>query len=389
MKLKAHTLKALVCVMTGALVTSGWAQTATKPAASTTKVKKVLLYNKIGGWRHSAGIADVKTVMTRLAASKGFQLVQSEDESALTAANLATFQAIVWNNNTNGAGSVSDAGARTAVMNYLKQGGGWLLIHGAGDHANSWADLTTTLGNSFTRHGNQGPAEFVIDNAAKSHKELKFMVQDLPTNGVVRLTDEWYSFQRTVRPLSGVTVVATARAAGTNGVIVPVEDGSGDLTYIWARDVEKGRLLYNAIGHGENQLMAQVDSVVTKFYWDNLRYVAGDFQNGCTTVGNANYDATARVHDQAMCSATSIIGGEKAFRSDLAVSYSGLKAQVSFPHSEAIVAKMRDLRGAVVWERTFAQGAAEIAVGGGLNAGLYQLELRSGKSVANQRIVLR
>jgi type 1 glutamine amidotransferase len=380
---KLTAAAAALCLGLGAAPTAAQ----TKPAESTSKVKKVLLYNLIGGWRHVDGIADVKSVMTKLAAAKGFQLTQTEDPSPFTVEYLKQFQVIVWNNNTNGASSVPSNTARQAIIDYVNQGGGWFLIHGAGDHANSWTQLTQTLGTSFTRHGNQGAAEFVVDNEAKEHPELKFMVQTVPAT--VRLTDEWYSFQNTVRPLPGVTVVATARpVSGVNNVIVPVADGSNDLTYIWAREVGKGRMLYNAVGHGQNQLMAQQDSVVPKLYWENLRYAAGDFQNGCTTQGDSKFNAGARVHVSDSCSTVSVaLPGPS--RGELMVTRGATMTRVAFPHAGSFSIRLRDVRGALVWQKTMPAGTSEIQLGEGIKPGVYHLEVRNGRNVATQRLALQ
>jgi hypothetical protein len=275
-------------------------------------------------------------------------------------------------------------------MDYIKQGGGWFLIHGAGDHMNRWADLTTVLGTTFSEHGAQGKAEAVVDAAAKAHKELKFMVDAVPAT--FQLTDEWYSFNNTVRPLQGVTVVATARAvAGVNNVIKPVRDNSNDLTYIWARQghstVGEGRMIYNAIGHGQNQLMAQLDSIVPKLYWENLRYAAGDYKNGCTTKGNSAYDSTARVLDAAACVGTSIGNGETV-RGDFTVSRGTLRMRMDFAHSGPVTIRARDMRGSLVWEKALPAGASEVALDNVLESGMYSLELRSGRSVAHQRVML-
>lgn len=335
----------------------------TKPPESATKVKKVLLYNKIGGWVHVDGSADVKTVMTRLAAKKGFQLTQLADDGSITLDFLKGFQVIVWNNNTNGGSSVPSSSARTAVLNYVNQGGGWLLIHGAGDHGDSWAELRSAMGTKFTTHGAQGAAEAVIDNAAKQHPELKFAVEGLPAT--IRLTDEWYSFNNTVRAISGVTVIATARAvSGANGVIVPLADGSGDFTYIWARQMQQGRLVYNAIGHGQNQLMAQGDSVVPKIYWENLRYLAGDY--AVTTSINA-----------------------ETVRNGLTISRGSENMRLEMPLTGSVQVRLFNLSGVKVWESTLPASTSEISLDEGIKAGVYQLEARSGKSIAHQRIVLK
>lgn len=272
----------------------------TKPPESASKVKKVMLYNKIGGWIAPVGVAEVTTTLGKIAAAKGFQLVVLDADSVITLDYLKQFQVIVWNNNTNGAASVPRLAARQAILEYVDQGGGWLLIHGAGDHMNTWTGLAEAMGTVSTRTGNNGQAEVVLDSAGRSHRELKWMMDGVPD--VFRLEDRWLNFRNTVRPLPGVTVVATSRVIpGIPNILIPAEDGSGDQVYIWAREIGKGRLLYNAIGFGSFKLMEQQDSIVPRLYWENLRYAAGDYQNGCANPASAGYDPAARVHVEAMC----------------------------------------------------------------------------------------
>jgi len=101
---------AALCLELGSVPASAQA----KPAESTSKVKKVMLYNRIGGWPHTDGIADVKSVMTKLAAAKGFQLTQVADDVGITLDYLKQFQVIVWNNNTNGGSSMPSSTARSS-----------------------------------------------------------------------------------------------------------------------------------------------------------------------------------------------------------------------------------------------------------------------------------
>jgi len=371
-------------LLTAMAVGSAIAQTATKPAESTSRVKKVLLYNKVGGWVHTDGIADVKTVMGRMATAKRFALTQLEDDGSITLDFLKQFQVIVWNNNVNGSGSVPSTTARTAIINYVKGGGGWLLIHGAGDHGDTWADLKSAMGTKFTEHGNQGNADAVKDPDGAKHPEMKFMIQDLPAT--IRLKDEWYGFQNTVRPLAGVTVLYTAKN-GENNVLRQPADGLGDYTYIWGREYEKGRLVYDAIGHGQNQLMAQADSIVPKMYWEAMRYLAGDFKNGCTDPTASNYDSTARVN--VGCTAVGIQHMSGPMKSNFALTKDGQRFQLDFVHQGDFHLTLRDIQGAVVWAKNVSGSADEARLDKSVLPGVYYMEARASKAISQQRIVIR
>src|SRR4051812_35200330 len=88
-----------LALMAALCLVSAPAGAQTKPPESISKIKKVLLYNKIGGWMDLDGIADVKAAFSTLAAAKGFELVQSAEDLGITLDYLKQFQVIVWNNN--------------------------------------------------------------------------------------------------------------------------------------------------------------------------------------------------------------------------------------------------------------------------------------------------
>lgn len=356
----------------------------TKPAESTSKVKKVLLYNKVGGWMNTTGNTQVKDAFSQLASTKGFELVQSSDDAEITLDYLRQYQVIVWNNNTDGAKSVPNSIARQAILDYLEQGGGWFLIGLAGDHADSWNGLAEALGTKFTRHSKTGDAEIVLDNEAALHPELKWMTGDFPE--VFVFNDIWLSFSKTVRHLPGVTVVATARnLPGTTDYVVPMGDGSGDNVYIWAREVGKGRLLYSAMGFGLTRIMAQQDSIVPKSYWEFLRYAAGDFQNGCTLATSPGFDPAARIHVEAMCSATGL--KPQSTRPDQGIVPMGDAFRFTSPDGP-FHARIRDLRGALVWERALPAGTEKLVFDKGIKPGVYFFEARSASGVEHRRLVI-
>jgi Trehalose utilisation len=267
----------------------------TPPPESTSKVKRVLLYNKIGGWRAVDGIANVNQYMASLAQAKGFVLDTLSDETSLTLEFLKQYQVIIWNNNSNGAATVPLASARQAIIDYVNQGGGWLLIGWAGMHANSWAALTEMMGASCTRFPGRGTANMQADSAAIYHPELRFVVHSVPQS--ISLNEFWMSIDRTVRPLPNVTVLYTTQ--GPRNVVLPPDDGSGDPVYVWARTIEMGKLLFCPAGWspGQPSPLAQSDSAVAKLYWNSMRWLAGDFQNGCTDPTSPKFNPETRIDD--------------------------------------------------------------------------------------------
>lgn len=356
---------------------------AVKPAESTSKVKKVLRFTKIGTneYLHQDGQRDLLATLNTLATSKGFTLTNQANDAVLTESYLKDFQVIIWDNNVGNA--VPATAARDAVMKYVNDGGGWLLVHGAGDHKNAWPAYSTALQTTFSTHGAQGAADVVMDPQGLAHKELKWMMDGWPAR--VRFTrDEWYSFQNSVRGRQNMVVVATA--AGESNIVNPPRDGSNDLTYIFAREMGKGRLLYTAMGHGGNSFYTQADGFAVKALWEKMRYVAGDFQNGCTNRNASNYDSTARVDDLS-CITTSISGPGAISRNGITVVKGAQRMHLNLPHEGRVSLEVRDPRGALVWSGV-QENASEIQLGQNILPGVYNIIAKAGKNRLTQQMLI-
>lgn len=377
---------AVIGALIGACLAAPALAQVVKPAESTSKVKKVLRYTKWSGYLHDLGQRDLLAVLNTLRTEKGFELVNQASDAALTADYLKQFQVIIWDNNVDAGASVPSTSARTAILDYVNNGGGWVMVHGAGDHRDSWPAYRDALATTFSDHGAQGPADLVMDQQGLTHPELKYMMDGWPAT--VRFTkDEWYSFKNTVRGKPNTFVIATAKN-GATGVLNPVRDGSNDHTYVFARFLGTGRLLYTALGHGGNDFYNQASGFAAKAFWENMRFAAGDYINGCTVVGNANYDANARVLDQTKCAPSTGLAGTGHIKDHLVISRGNMKVNVAFTHAETFTVKVRDVKGAKVWEKTLPAGTTEIALDQGIKGGVYFVEARSGRNVANQRILL-
>ena len=133
-------------------------------------------------------------------------------------------------------------------------------------------------------------------------------------------------------------------------------------------------------------LMAQADSIVPKLYWENLRYAAGDYKNGCTTKGDSKYDSTARVNDGTCAGPSGISTG--SVNQGITVSRGALRIRVPFTHAGTLTIRARDIRGSLVFERSLPAGTAEVALDNALESGMYNLEFRSAGNVAHHRVML-
>ncbi|UVO55972.1 ThuA domain-containing protein [Sphingomonas sp. SUN039] len=204
---------------------------------------RILLFEKINGFRDVPSVDAAHSAFVSMAARKGWALVTTEKGSAFTPAILRQFDAVIWNNIS---GDVLTLMQRRAFQSYMEQGGGFIGVHGsAGDPVYFWDwYVDTLLGARFAGHP-MAPqfqiARIKIDDSAHP------VAQGLPATW--DMSDEWYSFKNNPRA-SGSRIIATLdettyKPDGFGGQNLRM----GDHPIAWSRCVGKGRMFYSAIGH--------------------------------------------------------------------------------------------------------------------------------------------
>jgi type 1 glutamine amidotransferase len=195
---------------------------------------RILLFTKTAGFQH-ASIAEGVTMISELAAEEGLQLVVTDDAGAFSAANLATYNAVISLSTT---GDLFTASQQAAFRGFIQGGGGWVGIHAAADAEYSWPWYGNLLGNGawFDSH--------------PSIQEASLMVEDHshPGSGTFPSTltflEEWYNFQANPRP--AVEVILTVDEASYD----PGDGAMGaDHPIAWWHEFDGGRAFYTALGH--------------------------------------------------------------------------------------------------------------------------------------------
>ena len=204
---------------------------------------RILLFDKINGFRDSPSVAAANTAFTAMAERKGWALVSTDKGGAFTPSVLRKFDAVIWNNIS---GDVLTLSQRRAFQRWLERGGAFIGVHGtAGDPAYFWDWYVDTLiGGRFAGHPRAKQfqdARVVVE--ASNHPAAR----GLPHDWIMQ--DEWYSFKTNPRA-SGSRIIATLDETTydpeSNG---PQNMRMGDHPIAWTRCVGKGRVFYSAIGH--------------------------------------------------------------------------------------------------------------------------------------------
>src|SRR6476646_3918609 len=133
------------------------------------KQKKILVFTKTAGFRHTSAIASGKTAIIELGAKNKFDVDTTENAAAFTTDNLKNYAAVVFLCTT---GNVLNDEQQQAFQQYIRAGGGFVGLHSAADTEYDWPWYGELNGAYFKNHPKQQEAVFNIvdaNNIATAH----------------------------------------------------------------------------------------------------------------------------------------------------------------------------------------------------------------------------
>ncbi len=246
---------------------------------------RVLVFSKITNFYHDsipAGIAAIQ----QLGAAHNFEVVATTDAGAFTNANLATFDALVFNN-TNSlptSGDLLNASQRAALQTFIRNGGGWAGLHAASASERDWPWYEGLVGTIFDYHpdfsstGGTFPGRVkVLDRAHPSTRNLPELWEQ---------SEEWYNWR--TNPTGNVHTLAQIKVRdGINGL-----DEGVDHAYSWCQRYDGGRSWFTAGGHASSQFS-------TPTFLEHLRYgiewAAGAVAGDCSATKTSNFERVGLV----------------------------------------------------------------------------------------------
>ena len=203
----------------------------------------ILVFDKITGFRDVPSVEAAAAALKTMAARRGWALVFTDNGAVFNAADLARFDAIVWNNVSGDALTVPQ---EDAFKKWLLNGGGFAGMHGSGgDPVYVWDWYADTLiGARFKGHPmspQYQPARVVVEDRGSA---ITVGLGDGWT-----MTEEWYSFEKSPRE-KGAHVLAKLDESTYSPVGMGGEDlRMGDHPIAWTQCIGDGRSFYSAIGH--------------------------------------------------------------------------------------------------------------------------------------------
>jgi len=256
-----------------------------KPEVTPEKPRKVLVFSLFTGYNHWV-IPHTNEVMKILGEKTGaFEVEVSTDIYKFEKNSLKNYDAVVLNNNCSKGPrrdlfmdvldedkSLSEEQKKEKatqleanLLNYVKKGGGLMVVHGAIVMQNNSLEISEMIGGSFDYHPPQ--QEVTLELAEPGHTLLKGF-EGKPFVHV----DEPYLFnnayaKKNFRPLLYMD---------TSKLTKKKKDIDEKIKYVsWIKKYGKGRVFYVSPSHNARSFE---DPRLLKFYLDGAQYVLGDLK---------------------------------------------------------------------------------------------------------------
>lgn len=217
---------ALVIVVSAAACGSPPAPSGPSPTPAMSPIR-VLMLTATAGFRHDS-IATAREVMSTLSTSAGFTVSATEDLARVSAGGLVDVDVVMFAL-TSGELVLSEP-QRTALVDAVRGGKGFVGIHSATDTLREWPEYGRLVGAYMTDHPWTQSARVIVEEP--SH----------PASGAreaFSIEEEFYVFAENPRPFVQVLMRLDPASVGA----------AGDYPLVWVQDFGSGRVYYNALGH--------------------------------------------------------------------------------------------------------------------------------------------
>jgi uncharacterized protein len=280
--LRTLTILSIVAVVAAAaaVTTLGAASDNTPPAGEVQKMmaalpakaqvqpakpRKLLVFSVARYYVHPTIPMGVKVFQEMGRKTGAWETVASDDPQVFAADKLAAFDAVVFNN-TSGT-CFDDPTLQKNLLEFVKNGKGFVGIHGAADTFYDWKEYGEMLGGRFNGHP-WHVAVVKIDDP-KSPLNAAF-------DGGFKIMEEIYTFKEPFsRQTNHVLLSMDWKASQLGGG----NRADNDYALAWCREYGKGRVFYSAFG---NEIQTFSNAAILKHWCDGIQYALGDLKADAT-----------------------------------------------------------------------------------------------------------
>jgi type 1 glutamine amidotransferase len=190
---------------------------------------RVLMVTTTAGFRHDSIGTAVASMRSLAASTNEFTVVATEDLSVVAQPTLASYDVVMFAL-TSGELPLS-ADQQAALVNFIRDGKGFVGIHSATDTLYGWPEYGRLVGAYFKEHPWTQQADVVVED--QSHPSTAGL------GGRFSIREEFYTFSENPRGRVQVLLRLDSVSVGA----------TGDYPLAWAHSFGAGRVYYNALGH--------------------------------------------------------------------------------------------------------------------------------------------
>ncbi|MCH2205534.1 MAG: ThuA domain-containing protein [Lentisphaerales bacterium] len=236
------------------------------------KPRKVLIYSKTTGFRHTSIEFGAK-VLTFLGEQSGaFTATHTEDAEMINHTELTKYDTIIMLNTTNN--PIAKPEQRSAFEKFLASKKGLVGIHAATDCHKNWPEYLEAMGGIFDGHPWGAGAKVTLYNEDLDHPCCKHV----PQGYVIR--DEIYQYKDDKHfTRDKMRVLLSLDLNGPNMQKKNMKRKDNDYPVSWIRSYTGSRVFYTNLGHNETTF---VDKVALQHMLSGIQYALGDLEADAT-----------------------------------------------------------------------------------------------------------
>jgi type 1 glutamine amidotransferase len=227
----------------------------------------VLVFWRCDGFFHGDGIAWGNKAIEMMGKKTGAWTTDcTDDYAALTAENLAKYDAVIFNNSTSLKPSPE---VRKALLDFVEGGRGLVGIHSAADNFYDWKEGAKMMGGLFSGHPWGSGGTWAIKISEPNHP----MVKCFGGQGF-KIKDELYQYKEPYTRADRIVLLQidlSDQATGEAGKKGNRADG--DYAMAWVKLQGKGRVFYNGLGHNPDPFC---NKAIEQFNLEGIQFALGD-----------------------------------------------------------------------------------------------------------------
>ena len=236
------------------------------PTVKPSKIQRVLVYSHASGFKHSSIPTGVKALRIMSEKTRAFDVNFTVKTDQFTTQGLEKFDLIIFNNCTHVQKAFTENSQRNAILNFIKNGKGFVGFHSASDGGiPKWEEYTDMIGGCFAGHpwNAGGTWPFFLED--KNHPVNAAFVES-----EFNFSDEIYQYKSYNRSKLRVLVGLDALKSGKEGNSL-----TNDYPVSWVKSYGKGRIFYSNFGHNKATWWTPF---MLQHFLDGIQWALGDIK---------------------------------------------------------------------------------------------------------------